>query len=235
MKIEYCLMSCNDSPFYLDFWPFVSKIWKFRFNITPVLIYVGKNTPPPSDYGLVIAHPVIENIPSDCISLPSQWARYYYTSKFPDNTCIISDIDMFPISHQYFEHQLELISDEEYVHLYPIPSRPMLATCYHVAKGYKFKEQLKLPSTFEESMKQILQFGETIADKWTIDEVYATHLLHQYNINFLPRPQIARLDRSKWKFNEQDIINENYIDCHCIRPVKDNWIDISRITELLCS
>ena len=31
MKIDYVIVSSDDNPMYLDFWPIVSKIWK-KFN-----------------------------------------------------------------------------------------------------------------------------------------------------------------------------------------------------------
>lgn len=237
MKIDYCLMSCNDNPLYLDFWPFVSKIWKVRFNITPILVYIGES-PPDKHYGEVIHHPPIKNIPIGAESLPSQWARYFYTSKFPDDTCIISDIDMFPISKKYFQYQLNPISDNEHIHLYPIPNRPMICTMYHVAKGSIFKTNFNSPNTFEESMDQIFEFGKNIYNRdnsyWYVDEWYATYLLKNRPIHYLERTVYARLDRSDWKYTEKEVKNGVYIDCHCIRPYKDHKEDVHKIVELIC-
>jgi hypothetical protein len=32
MKIDYVILGSNTNPYYLDFWPIVSKIWKEKFN-----------------------------------------------------------------------------------------------------------------------------------------------------------------------------------------------------------
>ena len=37
MKIDYVILGSNTNPYYLDFWPIVSKIWKENFNIIPIL------------------------------------------------------------------------------------------------------------------------------------------------------------------------------------------------------
>ncbi len=36
-------MSSDSNSLYLDFWPIVSKIWKKKFNITPILYYIDEN------------------------------------------------------------------------------------------------------------------------------------------------------------------------------------------------
>ena len=41
MKLDKVIMSCNDNPYYSDFWPLVSKVWKEKIGIDPVLVYVG--------------------------------------------------------------------------------------------------------------------------------------------------------------------------------------------------
>ena len=53
MKIQKVIHSCDDKEFYSDFWPIVSKIWKLKFNIEPVLLYFGTGNPT-EEYGEVI-------------------------------------------------------------------------------------------------------------------------------------------------------------------------------------
>jgi len=234
MKIDYCLLSCDDVPMYLDFWPLVSKVWKLRFNVTPILIYIGNN-PPENHYGEVIVQPPLKGVP---LNLQSLWARYFYTSKFPDKISIISDIDMFPIRRQIFETQLLPISDDEYVHLYPIPNRPILATMFHVARGDTFKKFLELPNTFEESINQVKEHGKVIFyinnSYWWVDEIYATDMLKNRPVKFLPRPSYSRLDRADWHYTDEQVLGDHFIDCHCIRPYKEHKDDVDHVVDLLC-
>ena len=39
MKIKYAVVSSNNDPTYLDFWPYVAKAWK-RIGIEPVLLFI---------------------------------------------------------------------------------------------------------------------------------------------------------------------------------------------------
>ena len=45
MKINICLMSCNDNIKYYSFYPFVKKIWEKTLNIKCILIFVGFDLP----------------------------------------------------------------------------------------------------------------------------------------------------------------------------------------------
>lgn len=234
MKIDICLMSCDDNPLYLDFWSTVSKVWKVRFNITPILIYFGDKLLN-KEFGQVVYQSPIKNTPLDIQCL---WARYYYTSKFLDKTCIISDIDMFPISRFYFQKQIEHLDSYSYVHLYSNSGREMLPSCYHIALGKTFKDFLELPDTFEESIQKITEFGKDVyresSSYWFVDEIYATHLLKAKDIIGLNRPDNSRLDRTNWiqPTNKSDL--EKYVDSHSVRPYKDYKLNIDTLVDLLC-
>ena len=41
MKIDNVILSSNNDPKYLDFWPIVSKAWQ-NLGIKPYLFYIGK-------------------------------------------------------------------------------------------------------------------------------------------------------------------------------------------------
>lgn len=236
MKIEYCLLSCDDNPLYLDFWPVVSKVWKLRFNITPILVYIGEtNRNILSDYGNVIYQQKIQYIP---INIQSLWARYYYTSHFSKNVCIISDIDMIPISNKYFIDQFIPFKNDDYIHLDTNENRSMLSSCYHVANGNTFSNHLMLGNTFESSMIDLINWGYSIYENnnsyWYVDELYATHKLKSKNIISLTRKSMDRLDRSDWNYKYDDIKNK-YIDCHCLRPYKDNKVEIDELVDKILS
>ncbi len=41
MKIDKVILSSDSNPYYLAFWPVVSKIWKQNFKIEPVLALIS--------------------------------------------------------------------------------------------------------------------------------------------------------------------------------------------------
>jgi len=56
------IMSCDDNPYYLDFWPLVSWVWKEKMGIEPVLVHVGEKEPS-AEHGQVHSMPVDETVP----------------------------------------------------------------------------------------------------------------------------------------------------------------------------
>ena len=42
MKPDIVTFSCNGLPMYSDFWNPISKFWKTKFGIHPVLAYCGQ-------------------------------------------------------------------------------------------------------------------------------------------------------------------------------------------------
>jgi len=118
MKIDYAIISSDSNPMYLDFWPIVSKLWKQKFNIEPILIYIDeeKDKEISEEYGTVLRLTPLENIP---LYIQTLWSRYWLPSLYPNKTCIISDIDMLPLSKEYFIDKIKEIPDDKYVHLNP--------------------------------------------------------------------------------------------------------------------
>lgn len=241
MRIDKCIMSSDENPLYSDFWEPVSKIWKKKFGITPVLIYFGDEKMS-EQYGEVIKFDKIDDIP---ISLQALWVRYYYPSQEPEKTWIISDIDMLPISLYYFSEKIRFINPDKYVHINPcISSYGLIPSCYHIAKGSKFKEVLELPDDWEESLRQVVNsgFGSTVNGNplWFADEQYATHKILNYknkdDIVLIPREggqNGHRIDRPNWRYNPDQVKSGDYFDSHSIRPYSKHKAEIDKLVELI--
>lgn len=247
MKIDFVIHSSNSNPLYLDFWPLVSKVWTLRFGIRPLLIYIDEDHSIPIDttYGGVLKLKPIPDIP---VYLQCLWVRYWMPTQFPDKVCMISDIDMFPISKSYFIDTIANVSPEAYVHLYSLPD--YLPSCYHVAKGYRFKQVLYLPDTWEESIRALHarqikpnEYNASIPflqDKpqWGVDEEYATECVREYPDRsffvFVNRTH-GRINREDWKWTEEELLADTYADSHSLRPYRDpeHRPKIDRLLDLL--
>lgn len=253
MKITKCIMSSDDNDLYLDFWPIVSKIWKLKFGIEPILIYFGDNPEKiNNDFGTVIPWKTDKALP---IGIQALWVRYFYPSLEPEETFIISDIDMLPISKKYFIDNLNNVDENLYVHINPclesyMNGEGLMPSCYHVAKGKNFKKVLELADTWEESLEDVTTsgFGRPVDFKpeskfWFADEEFATQKLAKYEnkheLLFLQRqgePQIhRRVDRGRWKYIPELVENEFYFDSHSIRPYKENKAEIDKLVEHIMS
>jgi len=247
MKPDLAIHSSDSNPYYLDFWPLVSRIWKLKFGITPLLVYIDDNHDIPIDetYGIVIKMKPIPDIPK---YLQCLWVRYWIPSQYPNKISILSDIDMFPISKRYFLSRILSFPDDVYVHLNPASTFP---SCYHIAKGSLFKKVLDLPDKWEDSIR-VLEAAAVHGDghsipgvddpmtKWGWDEVYATKKINgiadKSIFRMIPRlPSDSRLDRNEWRCNIEDLRNEMYVDCHSIRPYSEpaNKIQIDLLIRII--
>jgi len=238
MKIEYAIHSSDSNPFYLDFWPHVSRIWKEVFHVTPILLYIDENHDIPIDetYGQVIKFKPVPDVP---LYLQCLWIRYWYPSRVPNSICMISDIDMFPISKNYFIRQIQDIPDTKYVHLNPVHS--YLPSCYHIAKGQLFKDILELDEEWPTSVINLYKRNlghDCFTDKnpilkdklqWGADEEYATQKIRNYPdqsiFHFIERKH-KRIDRSDWSYTIEKMKQDEYADSHSIRPYSDYKTDI---------
>lgn len=238
MKIDLAIMSSNDDPMYLDFWPVVSRQWKEKLGVDPVLLYFGTGNPS-EEYGIVVNMGTdYENIP-----LATCWARYWYPSLYSDKVSIITDIDMIPLSRQYFIDQIKDFPDSAYIHLNPcIETYTRLPSCYHVAKGSTFKELLKLHDSFRDSYNNLLShyFDNSTCyvkggnEKWCYDEYYATSVLMKQRdrIALMPREggeSGRRIDRTNWIYDNQLLSEGYYFDSHSLRPYSKYKEEIDKL------
>lgn len=206
--IDIVTVSCNADPIYWEFWNPVSKHWKERFGIHPVLFYYGENNPNLSEkHGTVIYHDLIDEVPD---YVAATWGRFWVTKFFPNKVCLISDIDMFPLSLNFFLNDFNH-KHGFYSHLNSDGYHPgnsdcwksdgvTVPVCYHLATSELFNTVYSFSEYFSEEMKKMLSadysqykggFAVTPEEHlqkasaenggmWGIDEMYSTDLLRKY-------------------------------------------------------
>lgn len=233
MKIDYAIHASDDNPLYLDFWPLVSKLWKLKFKVEPILLHFGETKVNTSSYGTVINMEILDNYNK---VTQTQCSRYYYATTLKNKTAIISDIDMLPLSKIYFQEQIKHISNTSYIHLNSnLDHYPNIAACYHIAKGSTYEKVLGKYNSFEDYMKESTTYDNT----WFSDEKFSTYKINEYKdksiFSFLKRDlgqNGHRIDRPNWYYDESKL-NENwYYDAHCPRPYSNYKNSIDRIIEL---
>jgi hypothetical protein len=230
MKLKYSVVSSDSNPEYLDFWPYVAKAWE-RIGISPVLLYIDNNPPPDwvYEHGKVV---YLESIKEWTIVQQAQCIRFW-ASRVLDKPFIISDMDMLPISKEYYENGAEQIGDKGIVSYSSdiikyrwYRTNPQYPMCYLAGDPQSFVDLLNiieldhkifLRRLMHMSMRagtdQKFFYNQTLRNKtvvikhlergW-IEEKYAT----------------GRLDKVIWP--NSDYNATGYIDCHLPRPLSAN-------------
>ena len=252
MKIQKVIHSCDDKEFYSDFWPIVSKIWKLKFNIEPVLLYFGTGNPT-EEYGEVIKMEILPDVP---INTQCQLSRYWIPVTEPETVWMTSDIDMLPISKNYFIKNIETISDDKFISMNSDPREIyphiLYQCCYNVAKGRTFTELLDINPSWKEFMSTGFYKENTYTytpdglvvgscRHWGADECWSSGKINKFKdqkriirqYRKCGRHQCHRIDRIDWKWTIGEVRNDKFYDCHSLRPYKAHKESIDKLVELI--
>jgi hypothetical protein len=251
MKDIKVIISCDDNPYYLDFWYPVSKIWKEYIGVTPVLVHVGTRNDVSLKYGEV------HNIQPDN-SLPihtqAQLARLWYPKHEPETLWITSDIDMFPLSKTYWN---EVIMNWEatkpdWTNLNSSGGN-YFPLCYHVALGKMFANILELDDVFGDYVRSMIKqdkiksfhtpenWNGDVMRGWNIDEGVVSEKIANFislggNVHQPHRiggQNGRRLNKTNWSYEPSLVKSDYYIDCHSIRPYEIHKDEIENLLGLL--
>lgn len=162
MKIDIVTFSCDSNPVYSNFWNVISKHWKTKFNIHPVLLYCGNTHVDFSEeYGTVHRVPSVEGV-EDYHS--ATWGRFWITKLYPTKVCLTGDIDMVPLSKKFFVDDISKYKDDTYVHLNSgwyygneeewKQQYNIIPAYYHLALGKVFDDVYRFEDSFSEEMKK---------------------------------------------------------------------------------
>ena len=242
MKIDYVILGSNTNPLYLDFWPIVSKIWSEIFNIVPVLgLITDYNSDFKKDeYGIVKCFKAVENINS---SLQSQLVRLFLTAQLSGNL-LISDIDMIPLSKQYFIDDLKKY-DENKLHVMSADNSECLNNkeypmCYILANSAIFNNCLQLKLNWDDFIISLhnYNYGWTTDQRYLFTKINEYKALYQDKVLFQNRGwengiASRRIDRAHWQYDPQKVQGGHYIDSHLLRPYHDHKTDIDTLISYL--
>lgn len=236
VKIDRVILAADANPYYLDFWPIVAKAWKELIGIKPTLILVADDSIQVDEtLGDVIR---FSPIPHVSIALQAQAIRLLAPCLFEHDICLISDIDMIPLSKKYFLNSVRHIAADkfivyrdkaygEYAQQFPM--------CYIAAQGSIFKEIFNVNNI--DDIRSILTYWDSLKLGWWTDEL----MLYQYVTNWahykthcvkLGHTVTRRIDRiHQWKYKKDLLKRGGYIDAHCPRPYSKNKEKIDSLLD----
>lgn len=245
LRLDRVIISSDTHPNYMPFWPIVARAWKEIIGVNPTLIFIAEdNVAIDETCGEVIR---FKPIPGIKTSLQAQVIRLLAPAFFPDDVCITSDVDMIPLSRDYFVNSIRGCAENQFVvyrdnaYGYRATRFPM---CYIAAKGSIFAEVFKIDVSlgFYDAISRIIVAWDRLNYGWETDE----RLLYQYLTGWkhyatrcarLGHGVSRRIDREKWEFDLDLFKKGHYIDAHVLRPysVYHAQTDelISRISQFL--
>ena len=249
MKINRVILASNSQQNYIEFWPVVAKAWRY-LGVKPTLLYVGEDDSV-VDYsaGDVIRIPLIKNISTAFIA---QNARLLCPALFPDDVCVISDIDNMPLSPNYYFNPIVDLPNDKFVIYRPHVCPPnQISIMWNAALGSTWGEIFSIKTMddvintlmlwYPKEYKVFLGSGE-VDDTWFTDQV----LLRKYVELFRKGNQdrIVELDDDRSKFFRLDRLandskhstqynpNIDYSDFHMPRPYSSNKEIIDEVYRL---
>ena len=179
MKIDKVILSANENKDYIDFWPLVSEAWE-RIGVEPILIYTGKSMPQIDGNAIKIHVPFIST------AFVSQNVRLLAPILFPDENCIISDIDSLPLSGEYFNNSVNKIEDNKFVIYRPdAAASNMIPICWNLAKGIMWGQIFKVKSLRGIKIKLFfwyVYYCKLNRYKWYTDQILLKKYIDEFKV-----------------------------------------------------
>jgi len=216
MKADYVIISSDDNPLYKDFYPIVAQRWKDLGYKTYYLNITDNTSIDCNEYGVVHKIKKVEFIPT---SFQSQVIRLF-SSNFINGNLLMSDIDMLPISKDYFNKYDNELENNNII-LYsgqPYGVNPYYPMCYVLGHSTTLKKYLNIDKiSFEEYCKVL---SEKIGIKWNTDEHFMYESLQPYKqfLRIKQRDFTRRINRPDWIYDTEKLSQGFYIDSHMLRP-----------------
>ncbi|MDN3506588.1 MAG: class I SAM-dependent methyltransferase [Simkaniaceae bacterium] len=233
MTLDRVILSTDDNPTYIDFWPVVADTWERVTGLRPTLALVAsEDVHIDESLGDVIRFEPIEGIPT---SMQAQVIRLLLPTLFPDDVCLISDIDMIPLQKAYFFDTVALSKEEDFVvfrsKAYERWGYPQYPMCYVAAKGETFQALFDISSE-EDFPRKMIEWAQ-LGHGWSTDErvLYQAVQDKKDQLSICLKEQVVerRLDRLDWRYKDEWIHTQNFIDAHLLRPYKEFQVETDQL------
>lgn len=236
LQLSRAILASDANQNYIQFWPIVAKAWKEIIGITPTLALIADaDVEIDESLGDVIRFTPLPNIPT---SLQAQVIRLLLPACFPDDGCIISDIDMIPLNKRYFLESISECADNAFI-VYRdkgYKNGKRFPMCYNAAKGSTFQEIFSINSLEQIAEKIKAWHAKNLG--WHTDELILTATVNDWAKKTkrcikLGHTTEKRIDRSSWKYDKTLLKKGIYIDCHMPRPYEKYKHSIDTIITIL--
>jgi len=176
----------------------------------------------------------------------AQNLRLLIPALYPEDVCILSDIDMMPLSKKYFQDSISKLSEDKFV-VYRSDATPdsMLPICWNAALGKTWGEifSIKNMDDIDETLKKWYpKKYKPYKKNWYIDQIKLREYLNIFEKNNSGRVNyfidddlgFGRLNRDNLHDDFKEYINQKkaYVDFHMPRSFLDNEELINQVFKL---
>lgn len=218
-NIDRVILATNANPKYIQFWPIVAQAWQEIVGVRPTLILVApKSVCVDETYGDVIYFEPLEGLST---SYQAQVIRLFAPILFPDDICMISDIDMLPLQKDFFHESVKHCKEDQVITFWRYPDQLRYSMTYTVGKGALFGDLFNI--TWQQVPERLYQW-EKEGMKWHTDELMLARHLHEWDaitkrFVFLDAERNKRITREGWiKFDPISLKNAGFFDADLPRP-----------------
>lgn len=246
------LLSTDENETYLNFFPIVAKAWKNFFNVPVSLAFVTKRTGDDEliakmrEFGEVFPLYPVEGIPE---GNQAKMARFYIAKYYPNEVCMVNDIDTAPLSVPYFHRVLSTrrpntvlaVGAEVYKNSDDDGKFPMGEITAEGSLFTKIVNPLDLCyKDYILSFKDIRVYDnkEAINKPIFSDESLMRVLLrkHRTPVTYAPREvDVSKywLDRSWWKIDNVKLQTGKYVLANFLRPLNNNFKALKPVIDYI--
>lgn len=237
VKVERVILGCDTNPMYVEFWPIVAKTWKEIVGVKPTLALIAPaDFPIDETIGEVIRFEPIPGIPT---AFQAQVIRLLLPIYFPNEFCIISDMDMIPLQSNFFLDNLAPVPSDSFVIFNDagkyVQGYPEYLMCYVAALGKTYGEIFSISSVNE--IFECIQKWHKLNQGWTSDQCILYNAINSWDqtrIIKLGYDEPRRVDRAYWRYHQELLRRRNYyVDSHLLRPYSAYKKEIDALLEIL--
>jgi hypothetical protein len=239
VKLDRVILATNTDPTYLSFVEVTPAAWHRELGVRATVVVIGADDRPvdAGDADVLRVAP----IPGVDTGLHAQVIRLLAPALFPDDVCLLADIDMVPLNGRYFRDAVASAAADAFVvfrdraygegaNRYPI--------CYNAALGSTFADvfDVRTPDDIVATVDRWA--GQSLG--WHTDELMLFRILREWR-SFQARAVLlggtaeSRVDRSAWSFDNALVRRGAYIDAHLPRPYGDHRITIDHLLAVAAS
>ena len=152
--LDRVIIACDSNKDYLDFWPLVSAAWE-KIGVKPTLVLIEK-----PDESIEVDESLGDilriKLTDDSVhpTFAAQAVRLLAPALYPDENITIADIDIVPLSKEYFFENVKRGPEDSFIELRSGPTNKVesgqIPICWNVAKGSVWSEIFDIDVNFED-------------------------------------------------------------------------------------